>query len=125
VREAERQATLRDGVGGGHEPSDDGVAPFSVQYLPRGQTLFRNGDGIGAPARGATRAFIAKTDGSHRDTDFEPYEVPALVQAGIAPRRVGLHAVLAEAALDVLALAFEDDEYPEPDVVGDRRAVGA
>jgi hypothetical protein len=45
--------------------------------------------------------------------------MPALVEAGVASRRVGLDAVFLEAAADVLGVALEHDEDAEADVIVD------
>jgi hypothetical protein len=119
VREAERQAALREGVGGGHETPDHGVTAFAVQQFSRFQFLFRNRHRIRTPAGRAARGLAAQADGGDRDADFQPDQVPALVQAGIASRRIGLHAVLHEAAADVFGVALEHNEDAEADVVPD------
>ena len=49
--------------------------------------------------------------------------MPALVQAGIAARRVGAHHVLLEAVAQVFGFALEHDPHAEADVVGDRAPV--
>jgi hypothetical protein len=123
VREAERQAALREGVGGGHEPSHDGVATFAVQDFSRFQIFLRNSDGICPPARRTAGRLAAQPHGGDRDADFQPDQVPALVQAGVAPRGIGLHAVFHEAAADVLGVALEHDEDAETDVIRNRLPV--
>jgi len=117
--EAQRQAALRQGVGRGHQPADDRIAALAVEHLSRLQILFRGSDSVGAPSRGHTGGLVAQAHRSHGNTDFEPDHVPAFVQAGVAPRRIGLHAVLLEAALDVFGLRLEHDPHAEADVVRD------
>jgi hypothetical protein len=123
VREAERQAAGGERVGGGHEPADHGVAALAVQHFTCFQIFFRNCNSIRAPAGCATGRLAAQPHRSDRDADFQADEVPALVEAGVASRRIGLHAVLHEAAADVLGIAFEHHEDAEADVVRDRFSI--
>ena len=120
VREAERQAALREGVLRRHQPARP---PCS---RPR-RRAFRPASGpsspcnrVGAPAGRAAGRLAAQADRRDRNADLQPDQVPALVQARVAARRIGLHAVLREAALDVLGLALEHDEHAEADVVRNR-----
>src|SRR5207237_8306812 len=98
---------------------------LAVAQFASSQILFSNGNSIGAPSGRAPGGFIAQPNRSDRDADFEADQVPALVHARVAPRGIGLDAVLAEAAPDVLALAFEHHEHAEADVIGNRRAIRA
>src|SRR3954468_16904601 len=125
VREAKRQAALRERVASGHQAPDDGVAALAIEHFARLQLFLRYCNRIGTPASGAACWLATQSDGSHRDADLEADQVPALVEARVAARRIGFHAVLAEATLDVLRLAFEDDEDAEANVIRNRRAIRA
>ena len=67
------------------------------------------------------RTFLAAASGLVLSPAFAEEALPVLAayerETG---GRIGLYAVLAEAALDVVGLAFEDHKHAEADVVLDR-----
>src|SRR6185503_14049580 len=119
MRQPEGKAVLRYRVRRRHQPPDDRVATLAVQHFARLQVFLGDGHGIGAPAGRAAGRLAAQADRRDRDPDFQADQVPALVHARVAARRVGLHAVLLEAAADVVRLALEYDPHAETDVVRD------
>ena len=48
-------------------------------------------DRVRAPVSGAARRFGTQAHRGDRDADLESDQMPALVEAGVAPRRIGLH----------------------------------
>src|SRR5439155_25508 len=119
VREAERQAALRERSRRRHQPADHGIAALAVKNFAGEQIFLGHRDGVGAPAGRAAGRLGAQSDRRHRNSHLEADQVPALVHAGVAARGIGFDPVLHEAALDVFAFGFEHHENAEADVVGD------
>jgi len=60
VREAERQAALRERILRRHQLSDHGVAALAVEQLAGLERALGGGHGIGAEPGGAARGFAAQ-----------------------------------------------------------------
>jgi len=113
VRQSERQGTGLERVGGWHQPADHRVAALPIQNLAGLEVALGGGDGVGTEARWAAGWLVTDPDRGDGDADLQANQVPALVQARIPPGGIGAHAVLGEAATDILRVASNTTHTPK------------
>src|SRR4051812_11912003 len=124
VRQAQRQSAHRDRASRRQQLAPDGVAALAIEHLARLKVALGGRDHVGVPAGRHARGFAAQGDAGHRHADFQPDQVPALVQREVAAARVGVCVVFLEAVLDVLGLRLHRHPHAHADVVGNGSAVG-